>query len=223
MVDYNAALLLCRNTIALLCAVSINVSPAAYQESHILDAGAGRQFIKEGSLRTRFARSRSDGLRDRSSVARNDGPQNFDKEAINTDLWQYLRRGINYLEASGKEVPLDYKHPGGKAYGPLALTPIAIKDVGLHYPSLSRYTLDNVLSDASLYEKFAYLYAKLLLNHYIKADHPHMPKREVFDILQKAWFLGPTLYKKGHFVIASRKTRAKEFMGLPFPLTAHTI
>jgi hypothetical protein len=186
MVDYNAALLLYRNALALLCAVSISASPAV----------PAKEIVNV---------------------------RHFEKILIDKNPWPYLRSGINYLEASGKEVPLNYKHPGGKAYGPLALTPIAIRDVKLHYPSLSHYTLDDVLSDRFVYEKFAYFYAELLLKHYIKVDYLHMPRKEVFDILQKAWFLGPGLYKKGHSVIASRKIRAKEFTSLPFLLTAHTI
>jgi hypothetical protein len=130
-------------------------------------------------------------------------------------LWRYLRTGIKYLETSGREVPIHYKHPGGKAYGPLALTPIAIKDVRLHYPLLSAYTLDNVLSDRELYEKFAAAYAELLLKHYFKIDYSRMPKEEVFDALQKGWFLGPTLYRKGRPVIASRQRRAAEYIDSP--------
>lgn len=131
---------------------------------------------------------------------------------MQTSLWRYLRKGINYLEASGKDVPLSLKHPGGKAYGPLAITPIAIKDVQLRHPELRQYKFEDVISKRSLYEKFAVLYADLLLKHYIKIDYLKMPKEEVFQILQKAWFLGPTLYMKGHSVIASRETRACEYL-----------
>jgi len=236
MVDYNVALLLYRNTLALLCAVSISVSPATYQGSHNLDIksitpslpGAiatkpaclpGRQSLKEiaSSRQKAFLAMTDERI---PSVSHNDRHETT--ASVRANPWPYLRKGINYLEASGKELPLHYKHPGGKAYGPLALTPIAIKDVRLHYPSLAHYTFDDVLSNSSLYEKFAYFYAELLLKHYIKVDYLNMPEKEVFDILQKAWFLGPGLYKKGHPVIASRETRAKEFIGIPFPLTAHT-
>jgi len=129
-----------------------------------------------------------------------------------TELWHYLRKGINYLEASGKDVPLDKVHPGGKAYGPLALTPIAVRDVQMHYPRLARHSFKDVISKRSLYEKFAFIYADLLLRHYIRMDYFNMPRTEVFEVLQRAWFLGPTLYEKGHPVIASRELQALQYI-----------
>ena len=80
---------------------------------------------------------------------------------------------------------------------------------------MSAYTLDNVLSDRELYEKFAAAYAELLLKYYFRIDFFHMPKEEVFEALQKGWFLGPTLYKKGRPVIASREERAAEYIDSP--------
>lgn len=145
------------------------------------------------------------------------GPPRDDKVKMVTyhqryTLWQYLRTGLNYLEASGKEVPTFYRHPGGLAYGPLALTPVAVKDVKRHYRSLSGYRFEDVLTDKDLYEIFAVAYADLLLRYYIKIDYPNMPKEEVFEILQKAWFLGPGLYVKGQPVIRSRETKAMEYI-----------
>jgi len=131
---------------------------------------------------------------------------------MKTNLWRYLRKGINHLEASGKEVRPYFMHPGKKAYGPLALTPVAIRDVKKHYPGLSRFGIEEVLLDKYLYEKFAFSYADLLLRHYLKVDYFKMDKKEVFSMLEKAWFLGPTLYKKGHPVIASREIKAKEYL-----------
>jgi hypothetical protein len=187
MVYHSAAVLICRNALALFCAAGIAVSPVTISKETPIPAPS-------------------------SSISLPDkGAGTFTGE----ELWRYLRAGINYLEASGREVPTRYKHPGGKAYGPLALTPIAIKDVRMHYPLLSAYSLDNVLSDRSLYEKFAAAYAELLLKHYIKIDFFGMPKEEVFEVLQKGWFLGPTLYKKGHPVIASRQIRAAEYIDSP--------
>jgi hypothetical protein len=103
-------------------------------------------------------------------------------------------------------------HPGKKAYGPLALTPVAISDVKKHYPGLKNISTEEVLLDKDLYEKFAFAYADLLLRHYIKADYFKMDKEQVFTMLEKAWFLGPTLYKKGHPVIESRELKAKEYL-----------
>jgi hypothetical protein len=196
MVYHNAAVLIYRNALALFCAAGIAVSPVA-----------------ESSLRAPQGRSNLKEIASSPSAPRNDKCE-IDSLA-RANLWHYLRTGINYLEASGREVSTHYKHPGGKAYGPLALTPIAIKDVRLHCPLLSAYTLDNVLSDRGLYEKFAQAYAELLLKHYFKIDFFHMPKEEVFETLQKGWFLGPSLYKKGHPVITSREERAAEYIDSP--------
>jgi hypothetical protein len=134
---------------------------------------------------------------------------------MKTKLWRYLRKGINYLEASGNEVQPYYMHPGKKAYGPLALTPVAIKDVKKHHPELSRFGTEEVLLDRELYEIFAFRYADLLLRHYLKADYFNIDRKEVFSMLERAWFLGPTLYKKGHPVISSREAKAKEYLTAP--------
>jgi hypothetical protein len=187
MVYHNAAVLISRNLLALFCAAGIAISPAAISKDIP---------VSEPSFTTTLSG-------DNTGISANVG------------LWRYLRAGINYLEASGKDVPIHYRHPGGKAYGPLALTPIAVKDVRLHYPLLAGYTMDNVLSDRALYEKFAAAYAELLLKHYFKIDYLYMPKEDVFEVLQKGWFLGPTLYKKGRPVIASRRKRAAEFIRRP--------
>lgn len=188
MVGHNIAVLIYRNALALFCAASIAVPSVTISKDMPL-------------LKPPLMAPSSDC----------DDTGTFMK----TGLWHYLRTGINYLETSGKDVPVYYKHPGGKAYGPLALTPIAIKDVRLHYPLFSAYTLDNVLSDHGLYEKFAAAYAELLLRHYFKIDYFNMPKEEVFEALQRGWFLGPALYKKGCPVIVSRENRAAEYIDSP--------
>lgn len=187
MIDHNAAVFIYRNALALFCAAGIAVSPATISKDTPLPKPSFTITLINNRTGT-FAEA---------------------------ELWRYLRTGIKYLETSDREVPIYYKHPGGKAYGPLALTPIAIKDVRLHYPLLSAYTLNNVLSDRDLYEKFAAAYAELLLKHYFKIDYSSMPKEEVFDALQKGWFLGPTLYRKGRPVIASRQRRAAEYIDSP--------
>jgi len=127
-------------------------------------------------------------------------------------LWRYLRAGLNYIEASGKEVPIDFVHPGGVAYGPLALTRIAVKDVIQRVPAFAGYTIDEVLQDSVLYEQCAILYADILLRHYLQLELAGLSKEEVFTILQKAWFLGPTLYKKGRALPLSRIARAQEYL-----------
>ena len=201
MVDHNAAIFICRNTIALFCAAGIAISPVSLDKRVTPLKPLPKHECSSQGLNPGY----------RTGVKSINGIAIFS----DTRLWRYLRKGINYLEASGRDVPARYKHPGGKAYGPLALTPIAIKDVRLHYPLLSACALDDVLSDRELYEKFAAAYAELLLKHYFKIDYNSMPKEEVFEVLQKGWFLGPTLYKKGRPVIISRQRRASEYIDNP--------
>ena len=132
----------------------------------------------------------------------------------NDALWQYLRAGLNYVEASGREVPVDFIHPGGVAFGPLALTRIAVKDVILHYDTFASHTIDEVFSDNILYEKCARAYADLLLWHYLKVRDGEMSSEEVFEILQKAWFLGPTIYRRGSKIPVSRARHAMDYVHL---------
>lgn len=127
-------------------------------------------------------------------------------------LWNYLRAGLNFVEASGRDVAIDYLHPGGIAYGPLALTRIAIRDVIQRCAAMSDYTIDDILSDKGLYEKCAKLYADLLLRHYLKLGTGFTSREKLFDILQKAWFLGPGLYKNGARIPRSRQVHAREYM-----------
>lgn len=139
---------------------------------------------------------------------------------MSEDMWRYLRKGLNYVEASGEEYPPEFLHPGGVAYGPLALTPIAVKDVAQHCASLSHYAFSDVLSDPAIYEEFARRYADLLLRHYLGLAYWNMPAGDVFAILQKAWFLGPGLYREGLAVPDSREAHASEFIAAaPSPLT----
>jgi hypothetical protein len=127
-------------------------------------------------------------------------------------LWQYLRQGLNYLEASGKNYSPDFEHPGGVAFGPLGLSKVAVEDVFERFPSMSRFGIDEVFKDPIVYENFAKCYADLLLRHYLRMDYWKMDQKQVFDVLQRAWFLGPNLYKQGASIIASRERRAKIFI-----------
>jgi len=204
----NAILRLCNQRMAtamiaaffVSCAIRIVLADHAIQPAQHVPA----QIIEEEILLPEPARP---------SVNREDIP-------MSEELWRYLRKGINYVEASGEEYPPEFLHPGGVAYGPLALTPIAVKDVAQHYAVLSRYTFSDVLSDPAIYEEFARRYADLLLRHYLGLAYWNMPAEDVFAILQKAWFLGPGLYKEGLSVPDSRETHAAEFMETtPSPLS----
>ncbi|MFA6216627.1 MAG: hypothetical protein WDL87_03130 [Candidatus Omnitrophota bacterium] len=131
---------------------------------------------------------------------------------MSAELWSYLRTGLHYLESSNINYLPSFEHPGKKAYGALGLSRIAAEDVRLHYPSLSGFTQEDVFSKQEVYEIFAQKYADLLLRQYLKIDYASMVAPEVFSVLQKAWFLGPGLFKKGVGVIASREKRAQEYM-----------
>jgi len=128
------------------------------------------------------------------------------------DLWQYLRQGLNYLEASGKNYPPDFEHPGAVAFGPLGLSKVAVEDVFEKFPSMARFGREEVFKDPQVYENFAKCYADLLLRHYLGLDYWKMDQKQVFDVLQRAWFLGPNLYKQGASIIASRERRTREFV-----------
>ena len=131
---------------------------------------------------------------------------------MSSELWQYLRTGLNYLETSGKKYPPGFIHPGGKAYGALGLSQVAVMDVIKNSPSLSKFTAEDVFTKDKLYEEFAKSYADLLLRHYLGMDYSNMPQEQVFTVLQRAWFLGPGLYKKGSQPLLSREEKAREYI-----------
>lgn len=129
-------------------------------------------------------------------------------------LWRYLRAGLNYVEASGRDLPTSFVHPGGVAYGSLALTRIAIKDVILHCKEMSAYDIEDILTDRALYEECARRYADLLLRHYLKITGNTISREKLFDILQKAWFLGPTIFKDGGGIPTSRARNAGKYIAM---------
>ena len=131
---------------------------------------------------------------------------------MSNELWQYLRAGLGYLESSGRNHPPSFVHPGGVAYGSLGLTRIAVIDVIQNYESLSRFTPEDAFTQNVIYEAFAKSYADLLLRHYLGMDYHKMSPQEVFEVLQRAWFLGPGLYKTGVKVLLSREKKAQEYV-----------
>ena len=204
MVNHHLVVALYKDTIALFCAASIAISPG-YPSPGLSRISDPASYSNPG-LCKQLSTISSRGCTRAGAV------QSPNASEMTTELWRYLRKGINYLEASGKDLPLNFRHPGGHAYGPLALSPVAFKDVQAYNPRLKKYSFEDVISKRSLYEKAAFLYAELLLRHYIKIDYSGMSKEEVFMILQKAWFLGPTLYLKGHGIIASREIKAAKYV-----------
>jgi len=147
-------------------------------------------------------------------------------QPMSDDLWRYLRAGLNYLETSGKNYPPQYRHKGNIAYGPLGLTEGAVSDVLQRNNALVHLTAKEVFQQPQLYETVARHYADLLLRHYLKIDYGSMPASEVFYCLQKAWFLGPTAYKQGNDVIASRERKTQAFISkitYPAPFQIQTL
>jgi len=145
-------------------------------------------------------------------VSNNGGKNTQALMPMSRELWQYLRTGLNYLETSGKNYPPSFMHPGGKAYGALGLSQVAVMDVIKNSPSLSKFIPEDVFTKKELYEAFAKNYADLLLRHYLGMDYSNMPQEQVFTVLQRAWFLGPGLYKKGSQPLLSREERAREYI-----------
>ena len=142
---------------------------------------------------------------------------------MDRQLWSYLRGGLNYLEASGKQYPPGFQHAGNVAYGSLGLTAQAVEDVRHYYGLPAALTTQEVLSQPQAYEYVAQCYADLLLRHYLRLDYRVLTPAEAFYILQKAWFLGPRLYKEGGRVIPSREKKANAYMqAAPYPLPALT-
>ena len=70
-------------------------------------------------------------------VSNNGGKDTQALMPMSRELWQYLRTGLNYLETSGKNYPPSFMHPGGKAYGALGLSQVAVMDVIKNSPFLS--------------------------------------------------------------------------------------
>jgi hypothetical protein len=130
---------------------------------------------------------------------------------LTPELWSLLRPGLAELETSGKLVPPSYLHPDRIGYGALGLTPVAYKDVQTYYPEFRNIPWREVITPTSpYYEPAAHSYGDLLLWHFLHSPKLDIPK--MFDTLQKIWNLGPTGYKRGRKIPASRKIRAQEYL-----------
>ncbi len=128
------------------------------------------------------------------------------------ELWSYLRAGIHYLETSSKDLAPSFAHPGKKAFGQLGLSPAAVKDVKRLFPQFQEINDDVVFKERKVYEEFCCAYADILLRHYLKLPYQQMPKKEVFLILQRAWFLGPTQYRECPVLLLSREQATTRYL-----------
>ena len=148
-----------------------------------------------------------------SSIHNPDGPA---FQYASTALWQYLRLGLNYLEspepASPPEtVPPSYVHPDLKGYGAYGFSPGAYEDVQRAYPLFKQYSWQDVMDSRVLYDLVNQAYADWLIKNLQDHISLNADKKEVFDVLHRAWNLGLTGFKNGRCVVASRLKRAEEF------------
>ena len=99
MVSHHLAITLYKDVLALFCAASLAISTPSPHENSLRHCEG--TIVPEAISKIEIASL--------PSVVRND----MDKiDYMNTMLWPYLRKGINYLEASGKEVPTYFMHSG---------------------------------------------------------------------------------------------------------------
>ena len=137
----------------------------------------------------------------------------------NTQLWEYLRIGLTYLESPKpssppEAVPPTYIHPDSRGFGTYGLSPEAYEDVQRLYPYFKDYTWQNILYSQQLYELANQAFADLLLKNLQEYIPEDATKEQVFDIIQKAWNLGLTGFKNGRETVASRIKRAEEFKAI---------
>lgn len=134
----------------------------------------------------------------------------------NPKLWDYLRKGLNYLEspaplAAPEATPPGYIHPDGKGFGAYGFSPAAYSDVQRLYAYFKNYSWEDVLASQELYDMANQAYADWLLSRLKEYIPPQSTASEVFDALQQAWNLGLSGFKQGRQVVASRSRRAEEF------------
>ncbi|MFA6384595.1 MAG: hypothetical protein WCY10_04405 [Candidatus Omnitrophota bacterium] len=131
-------------------------------------------------------------------------------------LWQYLRKGLSYLESPDplsepEAVPPAYVHPDGRGFGCYGFSPEAYQDVQRLYPYFRRYSWANILGSPRLYDLANRAFCDWLLKNLRDYVSLSQDPSEVFDAVQKAWNLGLGGFKKGRIVVLSRTRRAEEF------------
>ncbi len=137
----------------------------------------------------------------------------------NSELWSYLRRGLNYLESPmpllpPESVAPEYLHPDSKGFGSYGFSPEAYQDVQRLYPFFKQYTWQDIMRYPKLYELANQAFADWLLNNLVDYLPKNASRQEIFKILHQAWNLGLSGFKNGRKVIASRTKRAKEFISV---------
>jgi hypothetical protein len=133
------------------------------------------------------------------------------------DIWNYLRKGLTYLESPTPALPPEavspsYIHPDGRGFGAYGFSPEAYEDVQRLYPFFRKYAWVDILRSQRLYD----LANRALCDWMLKNLQPYVSgtagKKEIFLALHKAWNLGLGGFKRGREVVPSRTKRAEEFL-----------
>jgi len=134
-----------------------------------------------------------------------------------SEMWGYLKQGLNYLESPTpllppESVPPSYVHPDKRGFGAYGFSPEAYEDVQRLYPYFQEFSWEQVMHSGKLYDLANRAFCDWLLKNlrdYIPAG---APKSAVFEAVHKAWNLGLGGFKQGREVVASRTRRAAEFL-----------
>jgi|GEM_PF-1181994 len=143
-------------------------------------------------------------------------PESLVFSCATNELWQYLRKGLNYLESprpldDPESVPPSYAHPDGRGFGCYGFSPEAYQDVQRLYPFFRDIPWERILASHRLYDLANQAFCDWLLKN-LRDYCPQGDERsDVFDVVQKAWNLGLSGFKKGRMVVSSRMRRAEEF------------
>lgn len=133
-----------------------------------------------------------------------------------TNLWQYLRLGLNYLEsprplAPPETVPPGYLHPDSRGFGAYGLTVEAYQDVQRLYPYFKQHAWQDVLNSQELYDLANQAFADWLIKNLKDYIPEGATEEEIFNVLHQAWNLGLSGFKSGKKTFSSRIKRAEEF------------
>jgi hypothetical protein len=148
-----------------------------------------------------------------------EGIYGFSFKRADSQLWSYLRLGLNYLESPNpllppESTPPTYIHPDSKGFGAYGFSPGAYEDVQRLYPFFGKYSWQDIMSSPELYDLANQAFADLLLKNLANYLPEGASKEEVFAVLHRAWNLGLSGFKKGRNVVASRAIRALEFTAM---------
>ncbi|MBP6919757.1 MAG: hypothetical protein KBC23_02055 [Candidatus Omnitrophica bacterium] len=132
------------------------------------------------------------------------------------ELWQYLRKGLNYLESprpaqDPETVSPLYIHPDGRGFGCYGFSPEAYQDVQRLYPYFRRISWEHLLSSFRLYDLANQAFCDWLIKNLRDYCEGGKEPSDVFDTVQQAWNLGLSGFKNGRKVVSSRMRRAKDF------------